>query len=100
MWLVEFYTPWSSRCIKLASTLEKAAKALEGEVKVGAVNLDTDLSVSEPYDIKVNPTLKFFGFDKTMPKPFTIDTRKATKGLIVNEALASKSTEESLRDKV
>lgn len=41
-WLVEFYAPWCGHCKSLAPEWEKAAKALEGFVKVGAVDMTTD----------------------------------------------------------
>lgn len=42
---------------------EKTAKALEGIVEVGEVDISTD-DLSEKYDLKEFPSLKFFGNDK------------------------------------
>jgi len=42
IWLVEFYAPWCGHCKSLAPEWEKAAKALEGFVKIGAVDMTTD----------------------------------------------------------
>lgn len=70
MWLVEFYAPWCGHCKNLAPSWELAAKQLKGVVRVGAVDMTTDQSVGQPYDVKGFPTLKFFGNDKKSPKDY------------------------------
>jgi len=64
LWIVEFYAPWCGHCKSLAPEYDKAAKALEGIVKLGAVDMTTDESVGGPYGIKGFPTIKFFGAKK------------------------------------
>lgn len=67
VWMVEFFAPWCGHCKSLAPEWEKAAKALEGIVKVGAVDMTTDQEVGSPYGIQGFPTLKFFGESKSKP---------------------------------
>jgi len=67
IWLVEFYAPWCGHCQKLAPEWEKAAKALKGIVKVGALDMTTDQNVGAPYNIQGFPTIKFFGDNKKSP---------------------------------
>jgi len=42
LWLVEFYAPWCGHCKQLAPQWEKAASALKGIVKLGAVDMDVE----------------------------------------------------------
>ncbi len=42
IWLVEFYAPWCGHCKQLAPQWEKAATALKGIVKLGAVDMDVE----------------------------------------------------------
>lgn len=41
-WMVEFFAPWCGHCKKLAPEYNKAAKALDGIVKIGALDMTTD----------------------------------------------------------
>jgi protein disulfide-isomerase A6 len=67
---VEFYAPWCGHCKQLAPSWEKAAKALKGVVKVGAVDMDSDREAGAQYGIQGFPTIKFFGFDKSKPSDY------------------------------
>jgi protein disulfide-isomerase A6 len=67
LWFVEFYAPWCGHCKNLAPEYDKLAGALNGMVRVGAVDMTTDQSVGQPYGIQGFPTIKFFGADKNSP---------------------------------
>jgi protein disulfide-isomerase A6 len=41
LWLIEFYAPWCGHCKKLTPEFDKSAKALDGIVKLGAVDMTT-----------------------------------------------------------
>eukprot|EP01135_Chromosphaera_perkinsii_P006052 Nk52_evm6s386 gene=Nk52_evmTU6s386 len=70
VWLVEFYAPWCGHCKNLAPEWTKAAKALKGIVRVGAVDMDQHQSVGAPYNVRGFPTIKIFGANKNAPKDY------------------------------
>lgn len=70
IWLVEFYAPWCGHCKTLAPEFKKAAAALKGVVKLGAVDMTTDQNVGSPYNIQGFPTLKIFGANKNSPADY------------------------------
>ncbi|XP_030830286.1 protein disulfide-isomerase A6 homolog [Strongylocentrotus purpuratus] len=70
VWLVEFYAPWCGHCKNLAPEWKKAATALKGVVKVGAVDMDVHSSVGAPYNVRGFPTIKVFGANKASPTDY------------------------------
>lgn len=60
VWIVEFFAPWCGHCKNLVPEYSKAAKALKGVVKVGAIDADSHRSFTEQFGIKGFPTLKIF----------------------------------------
>lgn len=60
VWMIEFYAPWCGHCKTLAPEFKKAAKALKGVVKVGALDADAHGQVGSAYGVRGFPTLKFF----------------------------------------
>lgn len=69
-WFVEFYAPWCGHCKSLAPEYEKLAKAAEGVIKVGAIDLDKHKQFGGNYGIRGFPTIKFFGDDKKSPMDY------------------------------
>ncbi|KAI7692470.1 Protein disulfide-isomerase A6 [Sarcoptes scabiei] len=67
VWLVEFYAPWCGHCKNLIPEYQRAAKALQGFVKVGALNADEHKSFGSRYDVRGFPTIKIFGKNKKTP---------------------------------
>ncbi|XP_069055019.1 protein disulfide-isomerase A6 isoform X2 [Lepisosteus oculatus] len=70
LWLVEFYAPWCGHCQRLTPDWKKAATALKGVVKVGAVDADQHKSLAGQYNIRGFPTIKVFGLNKNKPEDY------------------------------
>ena len=58
--LVDFWATWCGPCRMLAPVLEDLAKELDGEVKVGKVNIDEEMGLAMKYRVEVIPTLMLF----------------------------------------
>jgi len=69
--LVMFYAPWCGHCKALAPEWEKAAAALDGFVRVAAVDMDANPSEGAPYGVTGFPTVFFFGDNKASPEKYT-----------------------------
>ncbi|KAH9372466.1 hypothetical protein HPB48_011316 [Haemaphysalis longicornis] len=71
VWIVEFYAPWCGHCQSFAPEYTKAAAALKGIVKVGAVDADKDKSLGGQYGVRGFPTVKIFGANKHNPTDYS-----------------------------
>ncbi|XP_077408848.1 protein disulfide-isomerase A6 isoform X1 [Vanacampus margaritifer] len=70
LWLIEFYAPWCGHCQKLTPDWKKAATALKGIVKIGAVDADQHKSLGSQYGIAGFPTIKIFGANKNKAEQY------------------------------
>lgn len=58
--LVDFFAVWCGPCKMMAPIIDKLSKAYEGKVKVGKLDIDENMKMSEKYGIQSIPTLIFF----------------------------------------
>ncbi|XP_029965748.1 protein disulfide-isomerase A6 [Salarias fasciatus] len=99
VWLVEFYAPWCGHCRNLAPDWKKAATALKGVVKVGAVDADQHKSLGGQYNVRGFPTIKIFGANKNKPEDYQggrstqaiVDAAVNAARSLVKERLSGKS---------
>ncbi|XP_037606916.1 protein disulfide-isomerase A6 isoform X2 [Sebastes umbrosus] len=70
LWLIEFYAPWCGHCQSLTADWKKAATALKGIVKIGAVDADEHKSLGGQYGVRGFPTIKVFGANKNKPEDY------------------------------
>ncbi|XP_014238897.1 dnaJ homolog subfamily C member 10-like [Trichogramma pretiosum] len=60
MWFINFYSPQCSHCHTLAPVWRKIAKALEGVIRIGAVNCEDDWHLCNEIQIRSYPTLMWY----------------------------------------
>ncbi|CAF2416279.1 unnamed protein product [Rotaria sp. Silwood2] len=89
VWFIEFYASWCGHCQNLAPEWKRAATALKGIVKVGAVDADTHKSLGQQYGVSGFPTIKIFGANKRSPTDYQ---GGRTADAIVEQALSQLRT--------
>lgn len=58
--LVDFWAEWCPPCHVLAPTIEALAAELEGQVKIGKIDVEANPKLAADYQIRSIPTLVFF----------------------------------------
>lgn len=58
--LIDFWAPWCGPCRMVAPIVEKLAKAYDGKLKVGRVNVDEEPELASKFSISSIPTLTLF----------------------------------------
>ena len=58
--LVDFWAVWCGPCQMQGPIIEEVAKAMEGKVRVGKMNVDENPQMSQKYGIMSIPTIMIF----------------------------------------
>ena len=66
--VVDFWATWCGPCQMLAPVLAEVAEELEGQYKVGKVNVDEEMELALAHQISNIPTLLLFKDGKVIDK--------------------------------
>lgn len=58
--LVDFYADWCGPCKMMAPVVEKLAQEMDGQVKVGKINVDDEPELAQKYRVISIPTFLIF----------------------------------------
>ncbi len=58
--LVDFWATWCGPCQMMGPIIEELSKEMEGKVKIGKLEVDSNPEMAEKYEIMSIPALKIF----------------------------------------
>ena len=58
--LIDFYADWCGPCKMMSPVINEIAKELQGNVKVGKINVDNNQELAIKYDVMSIPTIIIF----------------------------------------
>jgi thioredoxin 1 len=68
--LVDFWATWCGPCQMMGPIIEELSKEMEGKVKIGKIEIDSNPETAGKYEIMSVPSLKIFKGGKVV-KEFT-----------------------------
>lgn len=75
--VVEFWAPWCSHCVELASAFDDIAAQYGEQLTFGKVNIDDCPALSEKYFIEFVPTLVIFAEEELIDFVISPGSREA-----------------------
>lgn len=58
--LVDFYADWCGPCKMMGPIVEEMAKAYDGKMKIGKLNIDDEMDIAQKYKVMSIPTFIIF----------------------------------------
>lgn len=80
--LLDFWADWCGPCKMMAPVVEELADELEGQVKVGKVNVDEEAALALKYQIMSIPTLIVMKKGVFQNKAIGVQTKEAVLELL------------------
>lgn len=77
--MVDFFATWCGPCKMMAPAVEKLAKAYEGKVKIGKLDVDENPDTAGKYEIQSIPTTIFFKDGEMVDKVIGFQSEEALK---------------------
>ena len=80
--LLDFWADWCGPCRMAAPIIDEIATETAGKVKVGKVNVDTDIELAQRYRIASIPTFLVFKNGELTEKAIGLQSKEDLKNLL------------------
>ena len=80
--LLDFWADWCGPCRMAAPIIDEIAAKTEGKVKVGKVNVDTDIELAQRYRIASIPTFLVFKNGELAEKAIGLQSKEDLMNLL------------------
>ena len=80
--LVDFWAPWCGPCRMVAPVLEQIAAELDGQVKIGKIDIDENPDAASKYKVSSIPTMILFKDGKEVSRTIGAQPKAAILDLI------------------
>ena len=98
--LLEFQAPWCTYCRRLQGAVEEIAQQYEGQLVVGAMNIDDEEALSDSLGIELVPTLMLFQNGQVLSHVVNPPSKAAIESFLNQELPAPQQEDEHLYDMV
>lgn len=58
--MVDFYADWCGPCKMMSPLVKEMAEKFDGRIKIGKLNVDSNIDIAQKYRVMSIPTFKFF----------------------------------------
>jgi len=80
--VVDFWAEWCGPCRMIAPIIEELSNEMEGKVKVGKLDVDSNPEVATKYGIRSIPTILILKNGEVVEKQVGVTTKDSLKGMI------------------
>ena len=80
--LIDFWASWCGPCRMMSPVIDEIAEEMEGNIKVGKINIDEERDLAIQYDVMSIPTFIVFKGGKEGGRSVGVQDKEEIKGML------------------